>query len=262
MKKYQVVSRGDFESNKIAETYNEVLTGHGWVQSDEPEIVIAIGGDGTMIDAVGKYYSEDTSFVGIHTGTLGFYADWGKEESNKLLQHLIEESDSAKIIEYPLIEFDFYSKSGDVWTEIALNDICVKSRTSSTFVMDVFIRGELFETFRGDGIIASTPSGSTAYNYSVGGAVVHPSVEVMQVAEIASINNTEFRTLNRSFILHKTHDLELYPKNKDILVSVDGKEVTHDLVYRIKGKVSDKKIKFLRFRQFPFWTRVREKFII
>lgn len=263
MKKYQVVSRGDYESDKIAETYNEVLTGHGWKQTNDPEIVIAIGGDGTMIDAFKKYYyDEHTSFVGIHTGTLGFYADWGKEESNKLLQKIVTESEQVRTSEYPLIEFDFHLKSGEVITEIALNDVCIKSKTSSTFVMDVFIGGSLFESFRGDGLIMSTPSGSTAYNYSVGGAVIHPFIEVMQVAELASINNTEFRTLNRSFVLHSSQELELYPKNKDILISIDGKELELDGIYCVKGRVSTKKIKFLRFRPFPFWNRVREKFII
>lgn len=56
-------------------------------------------------------------------------------------------------------------------------------------VADVYIKEELFERFRGDGLAISTPTGSTAYNKSVGGAVVHPSINAMQLAEIASLNN-------------------------------------------------------------------------
>ena len=65
-------------------------------------------------------------------------------------------------------------------------------------VADLTINGVDFERFRGDGITVSTPTGSTAYNKSLGGAVLHPTIEALQIAEIASLNNRVYRTLGSS----------------------------------------------------------------
>ncbi|MPU17321.1 NAD(+) kinase, partial [Acinetobacter baumannii] len=70
-----------------------------------------------------------------------------------------------------------------------------------TLVTEVEIRGEYFETFRGDGLCISTPSGSTAYNKALGGAIIHPSIEAIQIAEMASINNRVFRTVGSPLVL-------------------------------------------------------------
>src|SRR5699024_3862976 len=93
---------------------------------------------------------------------------------------------------------------------LALNETTVNTVDGSV-VFDVQIRGEHFETFRGDGLCISTPSGSTAYNKALGGAILHPSLEAIQVAEIASINNRVFRTIGSPLILPKHHTILLKP---------------------------------------------------
>ena len=80
----------------------------------------------------------------------------------------------------------------------------MKTENGSTLVVDVNIRGKHFERFR-DGLCISTPSGSTAYNKALGGALIHPSLEAMQIAEIASINNRVFRTVGSPLVLPKHH---------------------------------------------------------
>ena len=70
-------------------------------------------------------------------------------------------------------------------------------------VADVIINHVKFESFRGDGISVSTPTGSTAYNKSLGGAVLHPTIEALQLTEISSLNNRVFRTLGSSIIIPK-----------------------------------------------------------
>ena len=70
-------------------------------------------------------------------------------------------------------------------------------------VADVVINGVHFERFRGDGLTVSTPTGSTAYNKSLGGAVLHPTIEALQLTEIASLNNRVYRTLGSSIIVPK-----------------------------------------------------------
>lgn len=261
MNTYQLVTRDDFVSKQIAQNYEENLSHRGWEKSDSPELVIAIGGDGTMLYAFQTYYSETTAFLGVHTGTLGFYGDWNVEETNKLLDHIL--TSTPRFVEYPLVDIEVENNKGEKKHALALNEIVVKSKTLSTFLLEVYVNDDHFETFRGDGMLVSTPTGSTAYNHAVNGSILHPSIEAIQVAELAAINNKEFRTLGRSFILPKHHCLDLYVKNpeKDVLVGVDGVEISLEGIRKIRTTVSDKKIKFVRYRPFPFWKRVKEKFI-
>lgn len=260
MKTFQLVVRSDHYSRQIADRYKIELEQNGWQMSEQPELVIAIGGDGTMLEAFHRYYRTDVAFVGLHTGRLGFYADWDREEAEELLNHILHSE--PKVVEYPLIEFSFELQE-ETKRFFALNEAIIKSKNLSTFVMEIWINERLFETFRGDGMIFSTPSGSTGYNHSVGGSILHPSFEAIQVSELAAINNREFRTLNRSFVLPRHHILDIYPKNpdRDILVGIDGLEHSFAGLTRIRAKVAQEKVGFARYRPFPFWQRVREKFI-
>lgn len=260
MKEYQLVVRSDAFSQQLAEQVQQELDKNGWRKSEGAKLVIAIGGDGTMLEAFHHYYQPDVGFVGLHTGRLGFYADWKREEVEELIHHIL--NSEPNYVEYPLIEVTFELKYG-VQQFYALNETIIKSKTLSTFVMEVWITESYFETFRGDGMILSTPTGSTAYNLSVGGAIVHPSIEALQVTELAAINNREFRTLNRPFILPKHHVIDLYPKNpgRDILVGIDGQEYAFSGLKRVRARVADAKVRFARYRPFPFWQRVREKFL-
>ena len=111
------------------------------------------------------------AFVGIHTGHLGFYADWLPHEVEKLI---IEINNSEfQVIEYPLLELIVrYNDNGYETRYLALNEATMKTENGSTLVVDVNIRGKHFERFRGDGLCISTPSGSTAYNKALGGALI------------------------------------------------------------------------------------------
>lgn len=260
--RYQLVVRDDPSSREIAEWMDERLRGHQWERSAEPELVIAIGGDGTMLEAFHLYYHAEVSLVGLHTGRLGFYADWDKDEAEEFLNHILFKA--PRLVEYPLVEARFELRNGTEKRTLALNEVILKSKTLSTFVLEVWINERRFESFRGDGIIVSTPSGSTAYNHSVGGSIIHPSLEAIQVSELAAINNREFRTLNRSFILPSHHILDLYPKNpeRDILVGIDGRDHFLSELTRVRMQVAPEKLKFARYRNFPFWQRVREKFLV
>lgn len=262
MKKFQIVAREDFQSGKIAERYLKTLKGKGWVLSNEPELVIVIGGDGTMLLAFQKYHHLHPTYVGLHTGTLGFYADWESDDADLLLNKIKNQEDS-EIVEYPLVEIQYETVDGTTKQSLALNEMVIKSKTLATFVMQVYINGERFETFRGDGMLVSTPQGSTAYSHSVMGSILHPSLEAMQVSELAAINNVEYRTLNRSFVLPKHHKIEFFIQNsdKDILIGIDGKEAGIPEIVKVEAKVSDHKVKFARYKNLPFWNRVRNKFI-
>jgi NAD+ kinase len=129
-------------------------------------------------------------------------------------------------------------------------------------VMNLEIKEQLFETFRGDGLCISTPSGSTAYNKALGGAILHPSLEAIQIAEMASINNRVFRTIGSPLVLPNHHNCILKPVNDaDFQITIDHLTLLHKDVKSIECKVATEKIRFARFRPFPFWRRVRDSFV-
>lgn len=105
----------------------------------------------------------------MHTGHLGFYADWVPEEIEKLVIAIAKTP--YQIVEYPILEVIIrHNDGGREARYLALNECTVKS-IEGTLVMNVEIKGQMFETFRGDGLCISTPSGSTAYNKALGGAI-------------------------------------------------------------------------------------------
>lgn len=258
-KRYMIVSRGDEESSKLKNRIEQILDLHAWTLTESnPEIVISIGGDGTMLEAFHRYSHqlEDVAFVGVNTGHLGFYTDWKKEEIYDLIELIL--NDEPRVVRYPLVEMTLNGE-----TKYALNEVTIRNGYRS-LICDLYINGQMFESFRGDGLLISTPSGSTAYNKSVNGAVVHPLISCLQISEIASINNESYRTLNSSMVLPENHIIEIKIHNaaEDLIIPVDHLSIKpNDQINELKFKVSDKKVNFLRYKEYTFWNRVREAFI-
>ncbi|MFD3447353.1 NAD kinase [Microbacteriaceae bacterium 4G12] len=260
---FAIMSKGDEASNQLVDTIQAYLLDFGFVMNEEePDIVISVGGDGTLLYAFHRYCSrlDKTAFVGVHTGHLGFYADWLPSEVEKLVIAIAKTP--FQVVEYPLLEVIIRYVDGSKESQyLALNEATVKSN-EGTLVIDVEIRGEYFETFRGDGLCISTPSGSTAYNKALGGAIIHPSIEAIQIAEMASINNRVFRTVGSPLVLPKHHTCVLKPVNgEELHITIDHVTVAHQNVKSIQYRVANQKVRFVRFRPFPFWKRVRDSFV-
>ncbi len=259
--KYAVIDRGDALSKSLAEKFHQLAVEHGFVRNEEaPEIVVSIGGDGTLLQAFHNYVNQitDVAFVGVHTGHLGFYADWQADELEQLVRMMATET--PRIVRYPLAEIELETAT-EKCHYMSLNEFTLKG-VDGTLVAQINVNDELFEMFRGDGIVISTPSGSTAYNKSVGGAIVHPSIESLQIAEIASINNRVFRTLGSSVMLPKHHHCDIISKKEQrILLTIDHLSLMHSDIKSIRCCVSSRKVSFVRYRPFTFWNRVREAFL-
>lgn len=260
--KYALKDRGDRLSRELAEQLHSLAKPKGLIHDEAaPDIVVSIGGDGTLLQAFHRYKDQldRVSFVGVHTGHLGFYADWKKDELPELIEMMA--TSEPKSVIYPLLHVDINAKDGST-SYLALNEFTLKS-VDGTLVAGLRINDQPFEMFRGDGIVISTPTGSTGYNKSLGGAIIHPSLEALQIAEIASINNRVYRTLGSSVILPKHHHCDIVPPDpdKELHIAIDQLVLQKSGVTSITCRVSDKKVAFARYRPYPFWHRVREAFI-
>ena len=130
-------------------------------------------------------------------------------------------------------------------------------------VADVIINKVPFERFRGDGMLIATPTGSTAYNKSLGGSVLHPTIEALQLTEISSLNNRVYRALGSSVIIPKKDKIEIIPKRLGTYtLSVDNKTFHYKNVTKVDYSIDHHKIHFVASeRHTSFWERVKDAFI-
>lgn len=264
VKRVAIIANGKYQSKRVASKLFAVFKDDPdfYLSKKNPDIVISIGGDGMLLSAFHMYEKEldKVRFVGIHTGHLGFYTDYRDFEVDKLIDNL--RKDKGEQISYPILTVVISLDDGRVIKARALNEATVK-RIEKTMVADVIINHVKFESFRGDGISVSTPTGSTAYNKSLGGAVLHPTIEALQLTEISSLNNRVFRTLGSSVIIPKKDRIELVPKRLGIYtISIDNKTYQLKNVTKVEYFIDDEKIHFVSSPSHTsFWERVKDAFI-
>ena len=217
--KVAIIANGKPQSRRVASKLFNAFRDDPdfYLTKKNPDVVISIGGDGMLLSAFHMYEKElaRVRFVGIHTGHLGFYTDYLDSEVDQLIESL--KQDKGERVSYPLLDVNVKFKSGDVVRYAALNEATLR-KVNGTLLCEVYINGELFENFRGDGLCVATPTGSTGLSKSLGGAVVHPRAEVMQMTEMASINNRVYRTLSSPMIFAKDNVLTLRPESKEGMV--------------------------------------------
>lgn len=162
---------------------------------EETDCVLVLGGDGTLIRAARELRLSDIPLLGINLGTMGYLTE--------VEVHNIEEAIDQLLAEQPLIETRMMLKGtlNHTIEDIALNDV-VLSRTGSLRVIhfNIYVNGELLNSYQADGVIVSTPTGSTGYNLSAGGPIVEPTAKMIVITPICS------HALNTSSIVLSAED--------------------------------------------------------
>lgn len=259
--KFAIVTRGDEQSCQAGNYIQEqLLLKQFEYDVVEPQLIISVGGDGTLLEAFHQYKHrlDRVEFVGLHTGSLGFYTDWSLDEIEDMIEHI--GAKQYDTIEFPLVDFELHGPCGNR-RQVVLNEF-VLTNARKTLAIDIYIDDVFFESFRGTGLCVSTPSGSTGYNKSLNGAVLHPRIKAFQLAEIASINNRMYRTISSPIVLAETQILKLKIRDsKDVVLTYDHLEDSFLEIDYITATVSQKKIRFARYKKREFWGRVRDAFI-
>lgn len=232
-------------------------------EKDPKDYIITIGGDGTLLSTFHRHKHElgQVRFLGIHTGHLGFYTDWQAFELKELVAGL--ERANCESISYPLLEVKIEHRDGSYDRHLALNEFTLRKHTS-TLVVDLRVKDHFFETIRGDGVCISTPTGSTGLNKSLGGAVMHPRLDAIQLVEIASINNRLYRSLDSPMIIPSTEWFTLCPhldQEVPLVVTVDNLNYSYHTIKSIQARLAKERISFASIKHMHFWDRVENAFI-
>ena len=175
----------------------------GELPSPDTDMVLVLGGDGTMLRAAKAVLDTGIPILGINLGRLGYLAEVPEEEIDQAFDSL---SRGNYHIENRMLLHGTVIKNGEVVAEEhALNDIVI-SRTGllRAYSLPLYVNGSLLNTFTADGIIASTATGSTGYSLSAGGPVVSPEAEIILITPLASHS-----LISRSIILSGTDEIRI-----------------------------------------------------
>lgn len=225
------------------------------------ELVVCIGGDGSFLQTLHRFDFPDIPFVGINTGHLGFFQELHPEELDEFIFKYKHGKYSVQHLRTVKVTASFEDKK---YEYRGLNEIIIKSRNSQTVHLNLSIGDSFIERFSGDGILVATPAGSTAYNYSLGGSIVDPRLNLLQVTPMAPMNTTAYRSFTSSIILPPDLSIKIYPEDthgKGILILADGFEYMHCDIEEISIEFAEPMVKLIRLQNYDFWTKVKSKFL-
>ena len=223
---------------------------------------IVVGGDGTFLKAVTLSNYSKKPFIGINTGGLGFFQEVKRHELASLVHHITVDKYTTNPTR--LLKCTAYRTDGSSVEYLCVNEVLVKGLNSKVLHMDVMIDDNFLERFSGDGLIISTSIGSTAYNFSVGGAIVYPAFEIMQLSPLAPISSASYRSLLNSVVMPGRFEVILSPETKyekGIMIVQDGTEHLIENIDRIVTTMSDVFINRLHIDEDSYWSNLRDKFI-
>lgn len=219
--------------------------------SDDADLVIAIGGDGTVLSAAADALALDIPVCGINVGKVGYLAEFKETEIDDLVGALGSGG-------YTIAEHSVVQVTSGVHTALAVNDVVVEKVVSQRIIeVAVSVNGRSLATYRLDGMIVSTPLGSTAYSLSAGGPVVDPSVDALILTPIAPHS-----LLTRPVVLAPDATVAIAINvDRPARINVDGRELC---LVEPGGVVTIERgtpqVKFISLGRHPFPKALRDQF--
>lgn len=188
-------------------------------ETDEPvDFALSVGGDGTFLTTASIIGDKNIPILGINCGHLGFLADVNTNDIDAIMQQLVDQN--YTIEERSLLQVTTIG-GGHIMRPFALNEVAVmKQELSSMISVETHINGEYLHTYKADGLVISTPTGSTAYNLSVGGPLMSPHVQGLVISPIAT------HSLNvRPLVVpdDRVFDMSVHSRSGSYLISIDGR---------------------------------------
>ena len=212
------------------------------------ELLITLGGDGTILRVFRETFPDIVPILGVNMGKLGFIAEVDGKDALEKVPELLREG----IIEERVV---FEAFLGDRFVGPALNEVVLaRGRVPKLLGIRLYLDGEELFSYMADGMIVSTPTGSTGYSLACGGPIIHPSLDVMLVLSISP-----HLTISYPLILPGGSEVGI-ESTQGAVLSIDGQvDVDLDGRERLIVRRSAKRAKFLRSgRRKPF-TRIKEK---
>lgn len=182
------------------------------------DLIIVLGGDGTMIATARLLGDREVPVLGVNYGSLGYLAEFRMEEMFPALEAILE--GSYQIDSRVMLSAELFRADERLMHTRVLNDVVInKSALARIIEIEANLNGQFVNSFRADGLIVSTPTGSTAYNLSAGGPVIYPSMNAVVITPICP-----FTLSNRPIVVPDDAVIELCLKtpNEEVALTLDG----------------------------------------
>lgn len=218
------------------------------------DVAFSIGGDGTFLNTAARIGEKGIPVIGVNTGRLGFLTDVSNDEIFDALEALM--AGKYRIEERTLLQVET-SDGTPLQYPYALNEVSVLKQDSSSMIsINASVNGELIHTYQADGLLVSTPTGSTAYSMSVGGPIVVPQAQNFILSPVAS------HSLNvRPLIIpdNWSIDLEVHSRTHSYLVALDGRSKVLEQTTQLHITKAPFTIKVVKQLQHTFFDTLKKK---
>ncbi len=221
---------------------------------DSIDLLISIGGDGTLLESITHIGKLEIPVLGINTGRLGFLATISKEETEGALQKIFQ--GAFTLDKRALLRL---TTNKDIFGPLnfALNDFTVVKKDSSAMItIHTYIDGEFLNSYWADGIIVATPTGSTGYSLSCGGPLIFPRSGNFVITPV-SPHNLTVRPIVVSDVSEITFQVE--GRSKRFLVSLDSRVASVDSTVELKVTKSDFKVNLVQLQGTHYFKTLRQK---
>lgn len=226
---------------------------------NECDAIIAIGGDGTILDVAQKACLYDVPILGVNLGRLGFLADVETSDVHELLEKLLDEE--VQIEERMMLRAKVIEPSGQEHYFYALNDINITRGSGSRITeFELRVNDSLLDVYPADGVIVATPTGSTAYNLSAGGPIVIPYADNIIITPICP-----HTIYSRAMIITGTDKIKIHTYNYDnphMVLTADGQSKMYITpAHNIEIDKSPYKAKLIKLSELNFFDILRKKIV-
>lgn len=228
------------------------------VTFDNLDLLVVLGGDGTLLSVAREICDKITvPIFGINIGNLGFLSSIEISDIDKAIEKI--KKNEYRIDERMLLQC-LSGEEDEVRIDNALNDIVLARGTLSRMVkFQVFVDNKLYSTFKGDGLIVATPTGSTAYSFSAGGPFVYPNLDLITLTPICP----HVKSMP-TIVLSGNSNIKIIPENgaEEIYLTIDGQKATK-IKDRVPVKIrrAKKHAQVLLFDDYDYFKVLRAKLL-
>ncbi len=247
--------------NVILDTTSAALLGEqGGVQktqlASKADVLLVLGGDGTMLNAARLAGERSIPILGVNLGGLGFLTEVRLENLYPSLERVF--ANDFVLDERLMLQTHVHRHGETVARGVVLNDVVISKGTLARMIeLRISIQGQFVTNLRGDGVIVTTPTGSTAYSLSAGGPIINPAVQSLMVTPICPHTLT-----HRPLIVPATAEIEVTLTSKDdgAMATLDG-QVGVAMIQgdTVEIKISECRTRLIRFPESSYYDVLREK---
>lgn len=218
------------------------------------DFAISLGGDGTFLRAASRVGAKGIPVLGVNMGRLGFLSDVLPLEVEKALGEIFE--GQYKLEEHTVIKVEAEGEPIE-GNPYALNDIALLKRVDASMItIRCSVNGEYLVTYQADGLIVSTPTGSTAYNLSNGGPIIVPSADILCLTPVAPHSlNIRPIVINDDCVV----ELEVESRSHNFLAAIDGRSEKLREGTKVIIRRAPFKIKIVKQRSSHYFSTLRDK---